>query len=152
MNARRKIIYIDEVCFSKHTTKTSEWSGRRDNIYVPCESMKVGFHAVIAAISYDGGIEHFEVLEEAANNESFAAFAENLFSKFDDQKITVVLDNLAVHFHDNVKEVYNKHDVYYIRNVPYCPQFNPIEFVFAQIKKSFKEMKLSSLAAGESFD
>ena len=48
-----RILYLDEVCFTKHTNKRTEWSGRRDNIFIPCESMKIPYTAVIAAIAYD---------------------------------------------------------------------------------------------------
>ena len=106
VNASRKLLFIDEVCFTKHTQKTCEWSNKRHNIFIPCESMHVKFHAVIAAISYDVGVEHFVVLDEAANHESFAEFAHVLFKKYEGEEITVVLDNLAVHFHDDVKTVY----------------------------------------------
>ena len=121
-----RIVYLDEVVFTKKTCKATEWSAANDNIFVPCESLKVPYTAVIAAISYDMGVVHYEMLDEAANHENFASFLENLFPKFEEPRLSLVLDNLAVHFHEDVKKVYTKHNVYYIRNAPYHPQFNPI--------------------------
>ena len=51
------------------------------------------------------------MLDQAANNESFAEFVDTLFERFGGEPLTVLLDNLAVHFHENVKAVYAKHNV-----------------------------------------
>ena len=39
-----------------------------------------------------------------------------------------------------------------IFNIPYCPEFNPIESVFSQVKRVFKLKRLKKLANLEPFD
>ncbi len=43
-------------------------------------------------------------------------------------------------------------DIIPIFNVPYSPEYNPIEIVFSLIKRIFKQKRLASLAQGEKFD
>ena len=53
IDRNRRILYLDEVCFTKQSNKRTEWSEKRNNIFIPCESMKVPYTAVIAAIAFD---------------------------------------------------------------------------------------------------
>jgi len=51
-----------------------------------------------------------------------------------------------------VKYVYERLDIKPIMNIAYCPEFNPIESVFSQIKRVFKAERLKKLANLEHFD
>ena len=37
-------------------------------------------------------------------------------------------------------------------NIGYCPQFNPIENTFAEVKRVFNKARLSALSNNEEFD
>jgi transposase len=37
-------------------------------------------------------------------------------------------------------------------NIGYCPQFNPIENAFAEVKRVFNKARLSALSNNEEFD
>ena len=69
-----KIIWLDEVIFTKTTNLTHEWSGRNKNIWIPVEKMTSGYTAVIAAISKGCGMELIELFDSAVNAESFGAY------------------------------------------------------------------------------
>ena len=64
------------------------------------------------------------------------------------------MDNLSVHTAANVKEWWGKLDIVPIFNVPYSPQFSPIEAVFSKVKRKFNEERLNCLVnkIGFNFD
>jgi transposase len=62
------------------------------------------------------------------------------------------MDNLTIHKMNIVKYVYEKLNIMPILNIPYCPEFNPIESVFSQVKRVFKAERLKKLANLEPFD
>ena len=57
------------------------------------------------------------------------------------------MDNLRVHKTRDVIALMQALNMEWIFNVPYSPDYNAIEFVFSQVKKVFKELKLQSLIA-----
>ena len=56
------------------------------------------------------------------------------------------MDNLRLHSSQIVMKCLEENSVHYIFNVPYSPQFNPIESVFSKVKSFFKRRKLHALA------
>ena len=63
----RKIIWLDEIMFTKSSNKTHEWSKRTQNIWVPVERMNIKYTAVIAAISEGSGFEYIELHDTAVD-------------------------------------------------------------------------------------
>ena len=51
-----------------------------------------------------------------------------------EDKIALFMDNLSAHKSDKSKAEMTKLGFRYIFNVPYSPEFNPIEFVFSKVK------------------
>ena len=49
-------------------------------------------------------------------------------------------------------EAYRRLDILPIFNLPYSPEYNPIESVFSQVKRIYKRERLQKLANWESFD
>ena len=139
---KRKIIWLDEIMFTKTTNLTHEWSKRTENVHIPCEAMGASFTAVIAAISEGRGFEYYELHDEANNEKIFANFLNNLSNINKRKKVTLVMDNLRVHTTDPIKNFMTQLKMEYIYNVPYSPEFNAIELPFGQVKKKFKELKL----------
>jgi transposase len=45
-----------------------------------------------------------------------------------------------------------ENDIQAIFNVPYSPEYNPIEKYFGHIKRPYKQMKLGKMINGEKFD
>ena len=48
----RKIVFADEVMFTKHTSQEKEWSCRYDNVKVDEAKCLTNYIAVIASISF----------------------------------------------------------------------------------------------------
>ena len=62
------------------------------------------------------------------------------------------MDNLSAHKTQEVLQYMHENDIKYIFNVPYSPDFNPIEAVFSKVKSFFKKRKLSAIANEKEFD
>ena len=51
------------------------------------------------------------------------------------------MDNLSAHTSERSKEAMRQHGFRFIYNVPYSPDYNPIESVFSQVKRNFKALR-----------
>lgn len=56
-----------------------------------------------------------------------------------DQRIVLLLDNVAFHKHEQVLKTAMAFKVNVLFNVEYSPMLNPIERVFNQIKATYRE-------------
>ena len=51
-----------------------------------------------------------------------------------EEKVCLFMDQLSCHTSDKSKKAMRDMGFRYVYNLPYCPEFNPIDFVFAQVK------------------
>ena len=51
------------------------------------------------------------------------------------------MDNLSSHTSDRSKAAMREHGFRWIYNVPYEPDYNPIEMVFSLVKRNFKALR-----------
>ena len=116
-----KIIWVDEIMFTKTTNLSHEWSKRTKNVHVPCEAMGTRYTAVIAAISEGCGFEYIELHDRAIDENLFSAFLYNLHAINKKNKIVVVMDNLGAHKTDLIMRQLKMLKIEYILNVPYSP-------------------------------
>ncbi len=88
--------------------------------------LKVQTHAVVAAITEDGGLIYYAVDTKVINTEVFVTFLLRLSERLSDEDFALFLDKLSVleskDFEDlSITEIFNE---------PGCPQFNCIESFF----------------------
>ena len=98
------MIWVDETIFTKSTNTTHEWSKRKHNFSIPCESLGAKYTAVCAAISEGYGFELFTLYDEAVNHELFIAFIEKLVEINPGRRLAIVMDNLSAHTKSEVKD------------------------------------------------
>ena len=55
-------------------------------------------------------------------------------------------DNAKIHHSKIVINYLKEHRVKYIFNVSYCPEYNPIEFIFSKVKQNIKKYVNSTLS------
>ena len=48
--------------------------------------------------------------------------------------------------------IYRKYDILPVFNIPYCPQFNPIESYFSCLKGEYKRLILKAIIEKKDFD
>ncbi|MAJ97171.1 MAG: hypothetical protein CMI56_00965 [Parcubacteria group bacterium] len=94
--------------------------------------------ALLAGISKESGVEHFQIFEHSVNVDRFLEYLTKLRTANGEAKVAIFMDNLSAHTSDRAKAAMREHGFRMIYNVPYSPEYNPIELVFSQVKANFK--------------
>ena len=107
---------------------------------------------MIAAISTANKVEHLFFQPKAINQHSFCDFLIEFRKKIGNEKVVLFMDQLAVHATEKVKEKYDELQFETVMNVKYMPDFNPIETVFAHVKRWYQRERLQLLANKQDYD
>ena len=70
----RKIVYLDEICFTKRLFQGRSWSSKNSNLHVDQKQIYQGYRAVIAACSSEVGIELIHTYSHAITSMEFVKF------------------------------------------------------------------------------
>lgn len=97
-------------------------------------------YSLIMAISYDKVID-YKLIKGSFNGESFKSFIERKCIN----KKSLFMDNARIHHYKEFKNEIGKRECSLIYNVPYCPKYNPIEYVFNIIKSQLRKRDIQSL-------
>ena len=101
--------------------------------------------ALLCGISKEKGIEHFRIFEQSINVEKFIEYVEGVRAANGEEKICLFMDNLSSHTSERAKQAMRDKGIRYIYNVPYSPDYNPIEFVFSIVKRNFKGLRAKKM-------
>lgn len=129
-----RVIYIDEICVTKSTIPTHEYSPLKQPIEVDLKFFSNKTIAVLAGISMDKGVEFALTYEKSVNMDKFFNFLKYLRRKYPFDKIAIFMDRLSVHTSNKTKKKMAFHSIEPIYNSAYSPDFNPIENVFSIVK------------------
>ena len=141
-----RVIYIDEICFTRSMVPKTEYSAKGKNMAADLVHLKEPTLAVLSAISKEKGQEHFMIFDDSVNVTKFKKYLQELRDKNGDDKIALFLDNLSAHRSEKSKVEAARLGFRFIFNVPYSPEYNPIEFVFAKVKNSFRRIRARKIA------
>lgn len=128
--------------FTRRTIHALAYSPRRENIEVDAAKLDEPTLAMVMAISAETGIEHHDVFPKSVNHERFIVFLERLRSVVGTDEVALFMDNLSVHKKDTVREAMTRLNMRPIYNLPYAPDYNPIELVFSKLKHGYKTIRL----------
>lgn len=117
----QKVVYCDEVMFTKHTGKVRDWSAKGHNTSVGETNYYTDYKAVVAGISSEVGVEVVFISERAITQETFVEFLEELRKRNGDQKLLLYFDNLSVHKADSVSAAMGRLKIEPIWNAVYSP-------------------------------
>jgi transposase len=106
-------------------------------------------HALLAAISIDGRMDHYEIFSRSVKNLDFSGYLKQQRQIHSEGPIVIFMDYMRVHHSRMSKELYEELGIIPVFKIPYSPQFNPIESVFSIIKQSFKKDVLYHLINGK---
>jgi len=140
-----KIVFCDEVNFTKTTVQRLEYTPCKKPFSITESDLYIPYVSVIASMSAEDGIELLELRDSAIDDVDFLVFLEKLRKKNPEGGISLFMDNLRVHKTMRVREAYDRLKITPIFNVAYQPDYNPIEAVFSQVKNHFKRMKVNKL-------
>jgi transposase len=102
--------------------------------------------AVLAAISKEKGQEHYRIFENSVNIQKFKQYLQELRNLNGEDKIALFMDNLSAHRSEKSKVEMARLGFRCIFNVPYSPEYNPIEFVFSKVKQRFRALRARKMA------
>lgn len=77
-NGGRKLVYLDEINFTKRSVTLKEWSAKNTNLTIDNEDIYIGYRSVIAAMTEEEGIIHVCILEQAVASEDFISYLKKL--------------------------------------------------------------------------
>ena len=92
-----RIVYIDEICFTRTTVPKTEFSLPRENMPADLAHLNEPTLAVLSAISKEKGQEHFKVFDNSVNVAKFKQYLKELRDRNGTDKIALFLDNLSAH-------------------------------------------------------
>ena len=95
-------------------------------------------YAVLSGISREKGQELFMLFQKSVNVPKFQEYLTKLKEANNDAKICIFMDNLSVHTSNKSKDTMRQLGYRWIFNVPYAPDYNPIEFTFSKVKQKFR--------------
>ena len=91
---------------------------------------------VICAIS-NKKILYYKIINGSANSKLFLNFLKNIPNIINK---TLFMDNASIHHSKIVKKYTSDNNINNLFNVPYSPEYNPIELMFSKHKKIVKDM------------
>ena len=125
------IISIDETSVDTHISSNYGWSPKGTKIIKTHTRSRLKY-TVISAIS-NKKVIYNKIIKGSSDGIQFKDFLIQVVSNFT-KPMYLLMDNCRIH-HSKVILNYIKdteHQIIY--NVPYCPEFNPIEMVFSKFK------------------
>ena len=93
----KKIIYLDEINFTKRSLSLREWSHKNSNLTVDQKDVYIGYRSVIATMTAENGIGCITIHQQAINHSDFIVFLQKLRRKHVNRSLALFMDNLAVH-------------------------------------------------------
>ena len=130
------IISIDEIGFDTNIINNKAWALKGKRIFKNIGATYKRL-TVICTIS-NHTVLHYKILNGSSNAITFLDFIKELNISNNQY---ILLDNARIHHALIVKEYLNNNNIKFLFNVPYCPWFNPIEFIFSKFKKIVKDYK-----------
>ena len=127
----RKILYCDEINFTKLSILRQEYSARWTNLGVDQEQIYQGYRSVIVTVSAEQGLEQYDIYDLAIDQQDFIDHLEQLRKKNGTRPLALYLDQLNVHKGKYVRPFYESLNILPIFNIGYSPELNPIEACFS---------------------
>ena len=109
-------------------------------------------YCLVLAISKENGVEHYDIYDKSVDQKKFEDYLDNLYIANKHDKLAIFMDNLSVHKTTSIKMKLHELGIEPIYNVPYHPDFNPVESCFSKIKNHYKRKKLHILVNDEDVD
>ena len=127
-----RIISIDETSINTNSCPSYGWSDKGKKI-IKVHKKYRSTYTIISAIS-NNKIIYNEIIKGSVNSIIFKEFLVKLNNKLN-IPMYLLMDNARSHHSQLVKEYINNHTTHnIIYNIPYCPEYNPIEMVFSKFK------------------
>ena len=91
------------------------------------------------------------MFDKGVKQPDFIEFLQHLRQINGEARLHVFLDNMKAHKGTDVGAEFERQNIVPIWNVPYRCELQPIELVFAQVKRVYKRNKLNAFMNGKEF-
>jgi putative transposase len=127
---------IDETAVYLGTSNNHGWSNKGKRCIVKSTFNRSNRYSMCEAISKDKVISH-ELIKGTYNTNKFNNFViDKVMPNMTNN--TILMDGAVIHKSKELANKLNSLNIKKIINVPYSPQFNPIEFTFNTLKSKIK--------------
>ena len=132
-----RLVFLDETAAATNMVRRYGWAprGQRCRIAVPHGHYKTT--TVTAALRADG-VCALDLADGATNGGRFRTYVTNTLAPVLRPGDTVILDNLGAHKVAGVREAIEAAGARLLYLPPYSPDFNPIEQIFAKLKRQLR--------------
>ena len=142
---REKLVYVDEMGINLVMTMRFARAPQGERALSRLPFIRRSNISVVAAIR-ESGVVTWRPKDEAVNEEWFTMFVtDHLVPKLTPGDF-VVLDNIAFHKCDAVREVIEAAGAHVLFTPPYSPEMNAIEEVFSIVKAKLRRISARKLA------
>ena len=143
-----RLIFLDESGIATDMTRRYGRARRGRRVREGAPAGRWRTLSLLGAIRRRGWVAAMSV-EAATDGEIFLAYLERVLGPQLQPGDVVVMDNLAAHKVEGVRECIEARGAELLYLPPYSPDFNPIEPCWAQLKQRLRAAKARSLAALE---
>ena len=126
-----KIVSIDETSINTNSCPSYGWSEKGKKIIKIHKKYRITY-TIVSAINTKG-IIYNEIIKGSCDSIKFKQFLIKVISKLK-EPMYLLMDNARIHHSKSIKEYISNTPHQIIYNVPYCPEYNPIEMVFSKFK------------------
>jgi transposase len=134
----RRLVFIDETWAKTNMTRTHGWNRRGEALIAKAPQGHWKTMTFLAALRCDEITAPF-VLDGPINGESFLAYVEQVLAPALKRGDIVVMDNLSCHKRAAINKAIRAKGARRFFLPQYSPDLNPIEQVFAKLKKLLRK-------------
>ncbi len=127
------IISIDETSIDTGTSSNYGWEMKGKRLYKKHFIKRRHRYTIILGIS-NSKVLHYKIINGSANAIDFKNFIIYMNNKYPINNKFLLMDNAIIHHSKIVKQLFNDNNFNLLYNVPYMPEYNPIEMAFSKIK------------------
>ena len=100
----RRIIYMDETCFTRTTVPKTEYCRQGEEVTIDESKLNEKTLALILGISAEKGVEHWKLYPRSVNGDKYEQYLRELRQRNPFRRLALFQDNLAVHRSNRAKE------------------------------------------------
>ena len=116
-----RLVYLDETMFTRKTVPETEWTLPKQNVVVDATKLNEPTLALLASISKEKDLEHFQIFEKSVDIPKFKGWLRELRRQNADDKICLFMDKLSCHTSKKAKATMRELGFRWIYNVSYSP-------------------------------
>jgi len=133
---------IDESGFYLNTCSNKGWSEKGTKCTIKTTFNISNKYSVVMGISKNK-INSYKLIKGSCNASKFNNFIkDDLIPNMENN--VLFMDNYSIHKTKQLKEILIENDKTSLFNIPYSPQFNPIEYLFNSIKADIKKNNITT--------